>query len=328
MRRRFHGRLCFVAAALISFITGNCVAQSSNRAVTAFEQHDFAEARPIFEAMVTTNAAANLEAKVYLGRIALEEGRLDDGVQWLEQASASWETNASAFLWLGRAYGMQARAAGVPAGAGAARRAKAAFEKAISLDPDLIDAREGLVKFYREAPRLIGGGRKLALAEVEQIKKRDLYYGLLIQGDVLMDARKYLDAARVWQEAIEKEPDRVEARYRLGNLFIETKQFPKAFEAFDKIQSMKADEKSVHYYVGKTSALSGQQLKRGEESLHAYLRTKPWYIMPPLSAAHLYLATIYQRQGRTDDARSEYQSVLKLDPACSEAKDGLRRLSR
>ena len=327
MRRRFHSRICFVAAALISFITGKCVAQSSNRAVTAFEQHDFAEARPIFEAMVATNAA-NLDAKVYLGRIALEEGRLDDGVQLLEQASSSWGTNASAFLWLGRAYGMQARDAGAPTGAGPARRAKAAFEKAISLDPDLIDAREGLVKFYREAPRIIGGGRKPALAEVEQIKKRDLYSGLLIQGDVLMDARKYSDATGVWQEAIEKKPDRLEAWYRLGNLFIETKQFQKAFEAFDKIRSIEAAEKSVHYYIGKTSALSGQQLKRGEESLNAYLKTKPWYIMPPLSGAHLYLATIYERQGRADAARSEYQAAMKLDPDCREAKSGLRRLSR
>ena len=327
MRRRFHSRICFVVAALILVTAVNCVAQSSNRAVTAFEQHDFAEARPIFEAMVATNSA-NFDAKVYLGRIALEEGRLDDGVQLLEQASSGWGTNASAFLWLGRAYGLQARATGAPTGAGPARRAKAAFEKAISLDPDLIDGREGLVKFYREAPRIIGGGRKPALAEVEQIKKRDLYSGLLIHGDILMDARKYSEARRVYEQALEKKPEHVDAWYRLGILFIETKEFQKAFEAFDKILSMKADEQSVHYYIGKTCALSGQQLKRGEESLETYLKTKPWYIMPPLSAAHLHLATIYERQGRTDEARAEYQSVLKLNPACSGAKDRLRRLSR
>ena len=265
--RRFHSRVFFVVAALILVTASNCVAQSSNRAVTAFEQHDFAEARPIFEAMVATNST-NFDAKVYLGRIALEEGRLDDGVQWLEQASSGWRTNATAFLWLGRAYGLQARAAGAPTGTGPARRAKAAFEKAISLDPDLIDAREGLVKFYREAPRIIGGGRKPALAEVEQIKKRDLYYGLLIHGDILMDARKYSEAPRVYEQALEQKPDRVDAWYRLGILFIETKQFQKAFEAFDKILSMKADEQPVPYYIGKTSALSGEELKRGEQTVH------------------------------------------------------------
>ena len=181
--------------------------------------------------------------------------------------------------------------------------------------------------FYREAPRFIGGGRKPALAEAEEIKKRDLYFGLLIHGDVLMDSRKYPEAARLYQEAAEKNPDCVEALYRLGILFIETRQFQRAYDAFDKIIAMKADEQAVHYYIGKAAALSGEQLKRGEQSLQTYLRVKPWYIMPRLSDAHLHLGRIYERQGRANDARSEYEAALKLDLDCTEARTALRRVA-
>jgi tetratricopeptide (TPR) repeat protein len=292
---------------------------------SAFEEHDFSEAQRGFKSILKTNAN-NARAKLFLGRIALEEERFDDGVQWLEQATASAPTNANVFLWLGRAYGLQARAAGITGGAGPARRAKAAFEKAIALDPNLIEARENLVMFYREAPRIIGGGRKFAIAEAEQIKKRDPYMGLLVHGDILMDARKYADAARIHQQAIELKPNCVEAWYRLGILLTDTKQVSKAFEAFDKILELNCNEQRVLYYLGKASALSGQQLTQGEEALKAYLQIKPWYIMPPLSAAHFYLGRVYEREGKSDEARTEYKATLKLNPACSEAKAGLRRL--
>jgi tetratricopeptide (TPR) repeat protein len=232
------------------------------------------------------------------------------------------------FLWLGRAYGLQARRLGAPGGAGPARNAKVGFEKAIALDPDLIDAREHLVQFYLEAPWVIGGSRRLALAEVEKIKKRDLYSGLLIHGEVLLNSRKYADAQRLYEQAAGINPQKVDAYYRLGKLFIATKQFQKAFEAFDKVEALNAKEELVRYYIGKTGALSGEQLPRAEAALKAYLQTKPWYIMPQLSAAHFYLGKIYERQQKIDAARAEYQSALELEPDYVEAKTGLKRLGR
>ena len=326
MKRLFY---CWLIVALGLTGAGRLLAETRqlNGGVRAFERHEFKEAADVFKSILATNAT-DAEAKLYLGRIALEEERFDDGVRWLEQAAVADPTNAVIFLWLGRGYGLRARTAGPPGGAGPARRAKAAFEKAIALDPNSIEAREGLVMFYREAPRVIGGGRKLALAEAERIKNRDSYWGLLIYGDVLMDARRYAEAEAAYQQAATEKPSNVEAWYRLGILFLEIRQYAKAFAAFDKIAGLKPDEQKVNFYLGKAGALSGERLTEAEKALKRYLQTKPYYIMPQLWTAHFYLGKIYEQQQKFDQARVEYETAVQLRPDYAEARAALQRLRR
>jgi tetratricopeptide (TPR) repeat protein len=47
----------------------------------------------------------------------------------------------------------------------------------------------------------------------------------------------------------------------------------------------------------------------------------------PLSWAHFRLAAIYEKTGRKDLARQEYQNALRLDPAMKEARQALAKLS-
>ncbi|MBI2950037.1 MAG: tetratricopeptide repeat protein [Verrucomicrobia bacterium] len=294
-------------------------------AIACFNRHDFAKAKLQFHRLLAAEST-NAEARLYLGRIALEEDQLGEGIDHLDQATRLNVTNAVYFLWLARGYGLQARKAGIPTGIGPALKSRAAFEKSVALDPDLIEAREDLIQFHREAPGIVGGSRRAARAHANEIQKRDAYIGALVQGDLLMDDRKYREAENVYRSAVGTKPVKVDAYYRQGLLHLKLKEFEKAFSAFERILRMDTNEVEACFHIGETGALSGQRLERAEEALKIYLRTKPWSIMPTLADAHFRLGQVYERQGKHELARAEFQAALKLEPSHREARAALRKL--
>jgi tetratricopeptide (TPR) repeat protein len=294
-------------------------------AIESFNRHDLPEAKSQFQRLLA-GESANAEARMYLGRLALEEGRLDDAIDHLDRAAQLNPTNAVYFLWLARGYGLQARKAGIPTGIGPALRSRSAFEKSVTLDPELIEAREDLIQFHRKAPGIVGGSRRAARSHANEIKKRDPYLGALIQGDLLMDERKYREAENVYRAAAETKPGHVDAYYRLGLLYSKRKEFEKAFPAFEKILQLDTNEVEACFYMGEAGALSGLRLPRAEEALKVYLRTRPWSIMPSLADAHFRLGQIYEHQRKHDLACVEFQAALKLDPDLQAVKAALRNL--
>ena len=92
----------------------------SSRGREFFREHDFAKAAAAFEANLKANPT-DVEAVIYLGRIAFEQNRLDDAARSFERATIIASRNSMAFLWLGRVYGVQARELGPPRGIGISR---------------------------------------------------------------------------------------------------------------------------------------------------------------------------------------------------------------
>src|SRR6185437_14637884 len=67
-------------------------------------------------------------------------------------------------LWYGRALGEKADRASFIKAYGLAKRVKAEFETAVSLDPRNAQALSDLGDYYREAPAIVGGGKDKAEA--------------------------------------------------------------------------------------------------------------------------------------------------------------------
>ena len=82
------------------------------------------------------------------------------------------------------------------------------------------------------------------------------------------------------------------------------------------------------YQIGKTSALSGQKLERGEECLKKYLLYVPKQNEPSLAGANMRLAQINEKKGNKTEARRLYESALMLDASLKEANEGLQRTSK
>ena len=92
----------------------------------------------------------------------------------------------------------------------------------------------------------------------------------------------------------------------------------------DRIATRLPAEMNVPLVVARVAYLSGEQLPRGEEA------AKRWIANPPRDAtvnsravAHLRLGNIYEKTGRRELARSEYERAVNLNPKLDDAKKAL-----
>jgi tetratricopeptide (TPR) repeat protein len=293
--------------------------------IALFEAHDFSAASRAFHAILKTRPN-DLQALIYLGRIAFEQNRLDEALDYFNRATAAAPASSVAFHWLGRVNGVKARDLGPPRGIGAARRTKKALEQAVLLDPNNLDARVDLATFYREAPAIVGGSTRAALEQLDEIKRRDPYEGGLVQGDLAVDEKKYEEAEGHYRKAVELAPAKTPAHFRLGLLHQRTGRYDSAFAEFATVLRLDPAEKRALFQIGKTADLSGLRLAQGEEALKSYLQCQPFFIMPKLSWAHRRLGNIYRKEGRLEAARDEYLAALRLAPEDKEAAKALKQL--
>jgi Tfp pilus assembly protein PilF len=93
------------------------------------------------------------------------------------------------------------------------------------------------------------------------------------------------------------------------------------FALYDRMIKERPDEILARFQYGRAAAISGENLERGERELKAWLSSAP--STAPIvtqSGAHMRLAMIYERQGKKDVARTEYQTALSINPKNAEAK--------
>ena len=72
----------------------------------------------------------------------------------------------------------------------------------------------------------------------------------------------------------------------------------------------------------------GQDFRRAEKFLRHYMEQDVEGRQPTHAEARWLLATLYEKEGRRDEAVRELQTALKLQPDFEAAKKDLKRLSR
>ena len=115
----------------------------------------------------------------------------------------------------------------------------------------------------------------------------------------------------------------------LANFYTGQKQYDKAFQLFEEaIQKNPTDFLSI-YQFGRTSAVSGQRLEKGEEYLKKYLTTyTPKQNEPSHAGANMRLGQIYEKRGNKKEAKRLYELAVKADSNLKDAKEGLERVSK
>jgi tetratricopeptide (TPR) repeat protein len=260
-------------------------------AMGLFQARKLPEARAAFEKIAAADPK-NAEAAYYIGLLALMRNDPGPAVEWLERATQLTPANSSYCRLLGDAYGLSAMKAGLFYKFGFAKKCLAAYDRAIALDPDNLDARASRAEYYRQAPGFVGGGMDKAYAEAIEIQKRDPLRGAAV----------------------------------LGNLYLGEKKYREAFALLDDLMAKYPDNKALLYQAGRLAAISGQQLDRGEAALKEYFQHTPAPAEPPLYNAHWRLGTLYERKNDTTAARTEYETALRLRPDYGPAQTALKKL--
>jgi tetratricopeptide (TPR) repeat protein len=114
----------------------------------------------------------------------------------------------------------------------------------------------------------------------------------------------------------------------LANFYLNQKQYDKALSIFDEGMKKNPDDMISIYQFGRTSAISGQQLDKGEQCLRKYLTYTPKENEPSYAGANMRLAQIYEKRGNKVEAKKLFEAALKQDNTLKEAKEGLERVSK
>jgi tetratricopeptide (TPR) repeat protein len=277
--------LCCLAMA------GPLAATTYDEARALYQARRYAEARTAFEGVAAAEPT-NAGAAYHLGVLALMRDAPEEAVPWLEKATTLAPTSSRYLVSLGDAYGLAAQKAGLFSKPGLARKCRAAYEKAVALDPRNVDAHYALFRFYRQAPAIVGGGLEKAREEARQLQQLDDLRGTLAMVEVSVAEKSY-----------------------------ET-----AFAQLAALRRRHPDSATAAFQIGRLAALSGQRLSLGATMLKEYLSHTPDEEEPPLWAAHWRLGIIYEKMGDAAGARAEYQAGLKLNPTQPQLVEALHRV--
>lgn len=247
-----------------------------------------------------------------------------------EKAIAAEKGVSDYHLWLGRAVGQQAQGASVVKQPFMARRIKAEFEKAVELDPNQLDARDGLIQFYLMAPGVMGGSVDKAKEQQREIAKRDAVRGHMAQANIHWHARDTVATERALRAAVAAVPDSAMPTLQLGSRLANWGRVPEAFATYDAFLARHPTNVPTRFQYGRLAAITGENLAQGERHLRALLADDAWTsgnFVPSRAAVHARLGDVLRRQEKKDAARTAYQQALALDKENQIAKDGLKALN-
>lgn len=250
-------------------------------------------------------------------------------VPLLEKCVAAEQGNSKFHQWLGRAVGLEAAQNGITKSVLSIRKVKAELEKAIELDPVNLEARQDLAIMYRALPGLVGGSNAKAAEQVALIRRNDPALAAQLDGDFLASDKKYDAALAAYDESARLNPRPI-IHVRISLVHQQKKEWEKAFAALERALALDANYPLALYQIGRTAALSGQQLDRGEKYLRSYIATpvREELENPSLAAAHFRLGTVLEKKGDASGARAEYETALKIDPKQKLARQALAKLKR
>jgi predicted Zn-dependent protease len=153
-----------------------------------------------------------------MGRVLVEKGKPGEGAEWLEKATRVNPQSAQHFLWLAKALGAEGEKASKLRQPFIIRRFKAASERALALDPALVDPRRNLVMFYSMAPGFMGGDMLKAKQQAVEIMKLNPMRGHTANGVIAERSGDKVTAEKEFLAAIAIAPDSVGA-YHSAALF-------------------------------------------------------------------------------------------------------------
>jgi tetratricopeptide (TPR) repeat protein len=289
-----------------------------------------AVAATVFAFLIQVAAAEDLAALYNQAQELVRRQRYAAAIPLLEKCVAAQPANSKFHQWLGRALALQGVQNGISSSVLSIGKVKTELEKAISLDPNNLQARNDLAIFYRALPGIFGGSNAKAAEQVAIIRRSDPALAAQIEGDFLAGDKKYDAALASYNESARLNPSNPVIHARISLIHQEKKDWEKAFAALDRGLGIDPNHPFLLYQLGRTAALSGQQLERGEKCLHTYLAmpVREELENPSFSAAHYRLGCILEKKGNPAAARAEYETALSLDAKMKPAREALAKLKR
>ena len=300
------------------------------------------------------------EANYLMSRVLMAWDDSNAALPYAEKAVKLSPQNAEYHWAVAEAVGDQAENASVFRQIGLAKRFRNEAETVLKLDPKHIDAHFAMMIYYFKAPGIVGGDKKKAYAEADEIAKIDRAKGYMAQVRLAQEekqpgkleelyqqanqadpklidpydaligiaARKgnVADVERYARQMLTLEPQRPNGYSVLGWVFVKQKRWSDLDAILARAEAAVPDN-FVPYYIAANALLSWKDdLPRAERYLRKYLSQEAEAESPSHAAAHWRLGLVLEQQGRKPEAVTEIETALKADPSIEPAKKDLKRL--
>jgi tetratricopeptide (TPR) repeat protein len=322
----------------------------------------FKRARTMLEDQLAKHPK-DADSLVLMARVKLAYSQLDEAANILQQAISLEPSNSDAHLYLANTYGREAEKAGWFEKIGLARKVKKELQQATTLDPKNMDALEGMMEFYLEAPGVMGGSGRQAEEMASRILTLDAVRGNLSQGRIASHAKKFAECEAFFQKAVNAAPQSYDALLAVADLYLQDhwNNLDKAAEYADKALGVdpsrvgsytvlasvlaatdrwreldellansekRIPDNLVPYFVaGRVLIVKQKDPARAERYLRRYLsQEEPEGETPSFAAAHWRLGLALDRENRREEAVGEIQEAVRMDPSLKQAKIDLARL--
>ena len=284
------------------------LSQSIDEGIALFNKGKLGEAKGVFESVLKQDKK-NAEAHYRLGLILLSRQfrNEDDAVDQMEEAVDLNPGNADYQYGLGAAYGSKAQHAGVIKQAFLAPKVKKAFEKAVELNPRLIEAHIGLAQYYWRAPGIMGGDMEKAWKEADVIIGLDEIRGRAFKAGILVAEKRPAEAVTEIKTLTANRPGDWRAWRSAGSFYLQNQMTDDAIAAFEKYSTMRPD--TAHSYY--TLAAAFVQKKDGEKAVAS--AKKSLSVDGEYAPGISVLAQAYELKGQKKEAREQYQRLLTKD---------------
>ena len=318
-------------AILVAITPASASAQAALQpGIQLFEAGKFPQAEQFFGDVVKREPS-NHTAIYYLARSIAERDiarmeRMDETRKLMEKAVSLQPANSDYHLWYGRTLGAIALNSGKLKMMTLAGNVRNEFETAVKLNPSNIDARIAVMEYYLNAPGIAGGSKEKAMQQAEAARRLNGYRGALAVASVHTANSNWRAAEQELRTIGKSHPDSTDVGVQLLLMYQKAKQFDRAFATVDSLQRVQPNDPTWLYQTGRIASLAGQQLERGEQALKAYLKLPEHRSRTAHAVAHYRLGLIYEKQGRKDLAKQEFQATLADQPRHAEARKAFGRV--
>jgi len=323
------------------------------------KQHHWKRVRAIANARLKTSPD-DPEGNYLMSKVWLAWNDAGKALPYAEKAVSLAPQNADYHWALANAVGDEAQHANVFRQVGLAKRFRSETETALKLDPKHIDARFGMMTYYLIAPGIVGGDKKKAYAEAEEIAKIDRAKGFMAQvrlaqqekqTDRLEDlykkaleadpklpdpyvallnmaavAGKAADVERYSRELKTIEPQRTSGYSGLAWFFARQKQWSDLDAVLSEAEAAIPDDFNPYYVAANMLLSTKEDLPRAERYLRKYLSQEREAGTPSHPVAEWRLGLVLEQQGRKPEAVASIEAAVKADPNLDQAKKDLKRL--
>ena len=289
----------------------------------------------VIAVLVPCALAGRLQAQtLYEQAKAASERHQTDSAYALARRAADAEPNRAEVQYLlGGIACDKAQASGGLGAWSPARACKAAFGRAVQLEPDNPNYLTALAQYLEQAPGIAGGDRDSALRLAERLRGIDEGRGTTLMVEVLDrgGAREKARADSIVDAYEHARPNDRGVQLTAAGHWSSTGRYDRAIAIDERLLARDGSDQLARFGIARNLVLQRREPRRALELLQQVVLAprppdgQPTYI---LGAPWWRLGQAYVQLGLPDSARAAFQQALRVNPQFAQAQRSLDSLSR